>query len=155
MGFIEKDRVTFNLINARSLQHCLSMGFKTGDVAARIEAAPIYQLAAFFPEESQPEFLRNCPGCTAVRWNDDFVDILPAGGSKTRGLERVLQFLGADRTQAIAFGDGENDVEMLQYAGTGVAMGNACPEAMAAADYVTDPVDRDGLAHGLAHFGLI
>lgn len=44
---------------------------------------------------------------------------------------------------------------MLQYAGIGVAMGNACPEAKAAADYVTDDILADGLANGLRHFGLI
>ena len=59
------------------------------------------------------------------------------------------------REQAIAFGDGGNDVTMLQYAGIGVAMGNACAEAKAAADYITEDVTHDGLAHALEHFGLI
>ena len=67
----------------------------------------------------------------------------------------MLKALGLTREQAIAFGDGGNDVEMLRYAGIGVAMGNACPEAKAAADYITDDVTADGLANGLRHFGLI
>ena len=52
-------------------------------------------------------------------------------------------------------GDGGNDVTMLEYAGIGVAMGNACDAAKAAADYVTDDITADGLAKALAHFGLI
>ncbi|MBS5472143.1 MAG: HAD hydrolase family protein [Subdoligranulum variabile] len=44
---------------------------------------------------------------------------------------------------------------MLEYAGIGVAMGNACDAAKAAADYVTDDITADGLAKALAHFGLI
>ena len=44
---------------------------------------------------------------------------------------------------------------MLQAAGIGVAMGNAAPDVQAAADYVTDPVDRDGIWNAAIHFGLI
>lgn len=155
VGFIEKDRSTFNLINSRSAEHCRAMGFTTGDVAARIGAAPIYQLSGFFPAEQQDAFLQHCPGCVAVRWNDDFVDVLPAGGGKTQGIRRALQALGLAPEQAIAFGDGGNDVEMLRFAGIGVAMGNACPEAKAAADYITGDVNADGLADALRHFGLL
>ena len=46
-------------------------------------------------------------------------------------------------------------VTMLEYAGIGVAMGNACDAAKAAADYVTDDITANGLAKALAHFGLI
>lgn len=155
VGFIEKDRSTFNLINDLSAEFCRQMRQGTGDVAARIETAPIYQLSAFLPEDKEAEFLRCCPGCTAVRWNDAFADVLPAGGGKTAGLTHVLKALGLAREQVIAFGDGSNDVEMLRWAGIGVAMGNACPEAKAAADYITDDVTADGLANALRHFGLL
>ena len=155
VGFIEKDRSTFNLINDHSAEFCARMHQGVGDVAARIEAAPVYQLCAFLPEDKQEGFMSSCPGCVAVRWNEDFVDILPAGGGKVEGLSHVLAALGLTREQAIAFGDGGNDVEMLRWAGIGVAMGNACPEAKAAADYITDDVTADGLANGLRHFGLL
>ena len=52
----------------------------------------------------------------------------------------------------MAFGDGLNDVTMLRAAGLGVAMGNACPEALAAADAVTADCDHDGVAAGIARF---
>lgn len=155
VGFIEKDRSTFNLINGLSSGFCARMHQTTGDVASRIETQPIYQLSAFLPADKQEAFLRSCPGCVAVRWNNDFVDVLPAGGSKTKGLAHVLKVLHLSREQSIAFGDGENDIEMLRYAGIGVAMGNACPEAKAAADYITDDVTADGLANALRHFGLL
>ena len=126
-----------------------------GDVAALIQHEDIYQLSAFLPPEKEAEFLRRCPGCLAVRWEDDFCDILPAGGGKPNGLAHTLTHLGLTREQSIAFGDGGNDVTMLEYAGIGVAMGNACDAAKAAADYVTDDITADGLAKALAHFGLI
>ena len=155
VSFIEKDRGTFNLINDRSLKFSRDLCQGLGDVAARIEAAPIFQLSAFVSQEQEAEFLAHCPGCVAVRWGPDFADILPTGGGKPNGLEHTLSYWGLDRSQCIAFGDGGNDVEMLRYAGIGVAMGNACPEAKAAADYITDDIVQDGLAHALAHFGLI
>ena len=52
-------------------------------------------------------------------------------------------------------GDGPNDLEMLQYAGTGVAMGNAMEALKAAADLVTDDVNRDGLYHAFERLRLI
>ena len=68
------------------------------------------------------------------------------GGGKPNGLAHTLAHLGLTREQSIAFGDGGNDVAMLSAAGVGVAMGNACEEALHAADYVTAPVDEDGIA---------
>ena len=67
----------------------------------------------------------------------------------------ILARYGLTAEEAIAFGDSENDLEMLRAAGIGVAMGNGTPEALEAADYVTGDCDDDGLLHALEHFGLI
>ena len=55
----------------------------------------------------------------------------------------------------MAFGDGENDIEMLKFAGIGVAMGNAKEKTKEAADYVTDTVENHGVLKALRHFELI
>ena len=155
VGFVGKDFCLFNLINDLSRDFALELQQGTGDIAARLATDDIYQLSAFLPPENEAEFLRHCPGCIAVRWSPDFCDILPAGGGKPNGLAHTLARLGLAQAQSIAFGDGGNDVTMLQYAGIGVAMGNACDEAKTAADYVTDDITDDGLAKALKHFGLI
>ena len=54
----------------------------------------------------------------------------------------------------IAFGDGYNDLSMLQLAGMGVAMANAAPEVRAQADYITLSNEEDGVAAALLHFGM-
>ncbi len=89
---------------------------------------------------------------TIVQALDYMVEILPLGASKGDGLRRVLSHLQIDPAHILAMGDGENDVEMLQLAGLGVAMGNAMPSAKAAADAVTGTNDEDGVAQALARF---
>ena len=84
-----------------------------------------------------------------MRWSPDFADILPEGGGKPNGLAAMLKHFGWTRDEAIAFGDGGNDVAMLEYAGIGVAMGNAAPEIAAAADVRTACNDEDGVAKAI------
>ena len=62
---------------------------------------------------------------------------------------------GIRNYEILLFCDGPNEVDMLLDVGIGVAMGNACEEAKAAADYVTDDIMKDGLAKALGHFHLI
>ena len=55
----------------------------------------------------------------------------------------------------MAFGDGENDVDMFSAVGTAIAMGNASRSAKEAAHYITDKVDEDGIWNALKHFGVL
>ncbi len=82
-----------------------------------------------------------------------WLDLAPTGVSKASGLEVVAGKLGVDRADVLAIGDGRNDVEMLAWAGRGVAMGQSVEEVRAAADAVTGTVYEDGAATELeAHF---
>lgn len=82
-------------------------------------------------------------------------EISVAGINKAAGMAHFLEASGMAQEQSIALGDGSNDVEMLEYAGIGVAMGNAREEARHAADYITDDIDKDGLAKAFEYLGLI
>ena len=66
-----------------------------------------------------------------------------------------MRSYGFSAAEVAAFGVGGNGVAMLRAAGVGGAMGNACDEALNAADYVTASVDDDGIAKALAHLGVI
>lgn len=79
----------------------------------------------------------------------DYVEALPAGCSKSTGMRLVLDALQIDRQDSIAFGDSMNDYDMIQYAGIGVAMGNAVEPVKVAADRVTLPFDQGGVAQAL------
>ena len=122
---------------------------------ARCLTHPTYQLNAYIPPEQDAEFLAHAPGLRVVRWSERFSDVIPADGGKSRGLQRMLDRFGIAREESMAFGDGGNDIEMLQYAGIGVAMGNALQEVKDAADYITADIDDDGVAKALRRFALL
>ncbi len=82
-------------------------------------------------------------------------EIAIRGITKARGMEKALDYYGIDRESSVGFGDAFNDLEMMEYAGVGVAMGNARDEVKRAADYVTDHIDRDGIAKALEKLELI
>ena len=81
--------------------------------------------------------------------DDGLIEITPLGTSKATGVEEVARPLGIAAGEVLAFGDMPNDIPMLLWAGHGVAMGNAHPEVMAAADEVTAPNSDDGVARVL------
>lgn len=82
-------------------------------------------------------------------------EITVAGITKAFGMEKVLEYLGKSREDTVAFGDGPNDFEMLEYAGTGVAMGNASDDLKATADIITSSITEDGIYNGMVKLGLI
>ena len=83
-----------------------------------------------------------------------FLEFVAEGVSKGRALGEVAALLGVNREEVIAVGDGMNDLSMLEYAGLGVAMGNANEKLKAAADLVTGTIQEDGLAQVIERFLL-
>ena len=86
--------------------------------------------------------------------NNGLIEINPIGTSKATGVEEIARPLEITAEDVVAFGDMPNDVPMLRWAGHGVAMGNAHPEAVAAANEVTAPNTDDGLARVLERWWL-
>jgi hydroxymethylpyrimidine pyrophosphatase-like HAD family hydrolase len=75
-----------------------------------------------------------------------WLDLAPVGVSKASGLQYVASALGVEAEDVLAVGDGRNDIEMLQWAGRGVAMGQAIEVVQEAADAVTASVHDEGVA---------
>ena len=86
---------------------------------------------------------------------DQYMDFMDLCVSKGDALKKVQKIYGIDRSECMAFGDGGNDVAMLQHAGIGVAMGNADDDVKQYADYVTDSVDEDGIFKALKFHNII
>lgn len=83
------------------------------------------------------------------------IDILPPDASKGAGLQRLADFNNIDREEVMAIGDNYNDIEMLEFAGTPVLMGNADPELIARPDvYTTLTNEENGVAAAIERFIL-
>lgn len=78
-----------------------------------------------------------------------FIEVMANGIDKAYSLSVLLDTLGIKAEELIAFGDGYNDLSMIEYAGKGVAMANAVDEVKQRADYVTDSNDEEGIANYL------
>ena len=82
-------------------------------------------------------------------------DIIRRNVNKGEAVKKILDRLGIAREQAIAFGDGMNDVEMLQSVGEGFAMGNSHPDLFSYAKHRTTSVSESGIHNGLKKLGVL
>lgn len=82
-------------------------------------------------------------------------DLSFRGWNKAQGILEFIRYGNIAREDTVAFGDGGNDIGMMETVGCAVAMGNAVPEIKQAADYVTNDIFGDGIFNGLKHLGLI
>ena len=94
------------------------------------------------PFKEKVDFIQTAP---------HYIEAVPLGTSKALGLSKVCKKLDITPEQIIAFGDAANDLEMVEFAGHGVAMGNACDELKVCADEITLTNNEDGIAHTLNH----
>lgn len=115
----------------------------------------IYQMMVATTENQDELILENTTTLKVARWWHRACDIIPCNGGKDIGIQKILNYFNFNKDEAMAFGDGGNDISMLKYVGTGVAMGNAKDNVKAIADYITDSVQDDGIVSALKHFEII
>ena len=128
--------------------------YEEADLATAFDE-PTYQICAYVDPGEESIFMDRCHNVAHARWCDGFCDIIPATGGKPAGIRATLERFGLEPEECIAFGDGGNDVPMFGCVGASVAMGNASDEVKAAATYVTDAVDDDGVLHACERLGLV
>ena len=86
---------------------------------------------------------------------DTIVEMVPKGYNKGTGIVDVCRILGEDVKNTVAFGDSINDKEMLETAGTAVAMGRSTDATKALADLVTTYLEDDGIWNAMVELKLI
>ena len=131
-GFTEENTKYFNYRDERvDAIHAITHNddHPAGDCSHVIDKS-IYQIMCFVDENEEKEILSHMPHC-------------------------ILEYYGLDLKDTMAFGDGGNDMQMLQHVSLAVAMGNAGDELKSIADFVTKDVDDEGIAYALKHYGLI
>lgn len=96
---------------------------------------------SFLEKELKKEF----PEIRIYKSKNTYLEIMSMKASKSDAVHMLEGFFGIKKDEIIAFGDGHNDIDMIEYAGLGVAMGNASDEVKEAANEVTDINDKEGL----------
>ena len=94
-------------------------------------------------------------GISIYRSEPYFLEVVPAGIDKAASLIHLFSQLGIEREQLMAFGDGYNDLSMIAWAGTGIAMGRCADEIANIADFVTTHLEDDGIWNALKRYELL
>lgn len=156
--FVEKDIMYINYINevVKDVQNSISSSLPHLGPIERGYVHPIYQVMPYDIDNNDAKRILQCmPHCKATWWHERAIDIIPSSGGKQTGIRKVLDYYHLSQDETMAFGDGENDIEMFQFVKIAVAMGNAAPEVQKMADIVTDDVDHDGIYNLLHNMNII
>ncbi|MGI6607655.1 MAG: Cof-type HAD-IIB family hydrolase [Erysipelotrichaceae bacterium] len=121
----------------------------------RFTEGDIYQLMAAGTADMEKEYLKGCRYTKITRWWDLAFDAISVNCSKSTAIQKVLEAYNIKKEESMAFGDGGNDYDMIEYVGLGVAMANAAEEVKSVADYITDSAEDDGVVTALKHFGIL
>ncbi len=121
----------------------------------KLQKETIYQMMVGCRESDYPQILKDVKTAQIVAWWDRAADIIPTGGGKGAGVAKILEYYHLDRSEAVAFGDGNNDIQMLQAVDHGIAMGNASDSVKEKASDVCGSVADDGIYYYCKEHGLI
>lgn len=155
--FVEGKDMYINKINQRVIKAQADIHTPVPDVL-NIERAlknDIYQIIPYVTKEEIKPFLEVTKNCRATSWHPLAYDIIPLEGGKSKGVEATLQYYGLQREEVMAFGDGHNDIDMLEYVGLGICMENGEEVTKKASDFITKSVDDKGIEYALKHFSVL
>lgn len=151
-----------NIIVANGTDPDLEQYFLFGNVELtisdkfdEISKGEIYQVMCSGTCDEYDTILKGCRNSQITAWWDKAVDIIPLNGGKGNAVNVILNYYGLAKKEALAFGDGENDIEMLEAVGTGVAMGNAKDNVKAKANAICKSAEEDGIYYYCVENNLI
>lgn len=155
-GFLGEHTETLNIVDEKGKKafELVSMHLPKVDPHFYKEN-DVYQMWAFCEGKFHDYFKQKLNHLSLVPWLGDGFDVLSKGMSKKLGIKKIIDILNVSQENTIAFGDGENDLEMLDFCGYSVAMGNASINAKKHANYITDDIDKDGIYNACKHLKLI
>lgn len=113
------------------------------------------QMSIMIKEEQETPIINQFDNLTFVRMSPLGMNIVPVGGLKEKGIEKILESTDFSSDDVIVFGDGLNDIGMFKLANTSVAMGNAYQELKNQATMVTDHISENGIYNACRKLNLI
>lgn len=150
-----KDNVFANFINdtVRKTQRDINSPIPA---IKEYENEAIYMCSAFYSsKECWSDLLALKNNANITFWHDGAVDIVPLNVTKASGIKGVLDYYNISQEETIAFGDADNDIDMLKFCKYGVAVGNATKEIKQISDYVTDHIEENGIYNACKYYKLI
>lgn len=157
VSLASKNRVAANGKDADLVQYYAFANLEV-EIADDFEAfsnGDIYQIMLGCRKADHAHLLKNVSQAKITYWWDRAVDIIPANSGKGIGVQSILSYYRINSSQAMAFGDGNNDIEMLEAVGTGVAMENASGQLKEAANDICGHAANDGIYHYCLSHGLL
>lgn len=115
----------------------------------------LFGATMFGSVEERAAIAAQLPDCKEARWNKSASDIVLKKAGKVNGMKKMLERFGIAESETMAFGDADNDLDMIRFAKIGVAMGNATDLIKSNSDYITASIDDQGILKALAYYQLI
>lgn len=155
--FVEADTFYLNKVNQRVIEAQQAIHSPIPDIVdiSRALENDIFQLIPYITDNEAALFLEVTENCKATRWHSYAYDIIPILGGKEEGIKKVLAHYNIHKGETMAFGDGHNDIGMLQYVNIGICMANGEDVTKSYSDFITKSVDDDGILYALEYFGIL
>ncbi|QDQ00924.1 Cof-type HAD-IIB family hydrolase [Lysinibacillus fusiformis] len=115
----------------------------------------VYLMCLYVDEQMEKKYTIQFPNLKFERWHPNIVNVLQGDVSKSIAVKAVLRYFQLDAHEAIAFGDGDNDIDMLEQVGYGIAMANGSNALKSSADFVTKKSSEEGIDYALRKLQLI
>lgn len=138
----------------QALQQTLSLKHYP-QVVENIAEKEIYLMCLYATPGIIDTYKKLFPTLIFQQWHPFISNVLQREVSKSIAAKAVLDYLNISAEEAMAFGDGENDIDLLQLVGLGIAMGNGHEKLKQVADFVTKNCDQDGIEFALKHMKII
>ena len=144
-----------NKLDARVLRVWRDFKCPLPDVVTDMSGLPIHQGQLYLTENEAAEFKEELKDYV-VNWSHKYLmNLISRQAGKAAGIKVLMKKHHMAKEDSYAIGDGFNDVDMLKAVAHGVAMGNASDELKAAAEFVTEHIDNDGIYKALKHYELL
>lgn len=151
-----EDQLYISRVNDRVRRHNASIGLPIPGQREMDPSRNVYGITLYMSEEEEEQYLKPLlHRSSTVSWIRGIVDICSENAGKRAGVEAILARFGISPEEALAIGDSDNDLSMFEAVGWRAAMGNSTAALRAAADYITETCEADGIYQAFAHYGII
>lgn len=152
--FIEKERMYVNFVDERVIKAQQAIHSMIPPLCQHVDMESIIQIDPYVNSDELEKIMKQTKNCKSTRWHDEAYDIVSVTGGKRNGIEAFMQYYGFCKEEVVAFGDGENDVEMFAAVGLAIVMKNADENIKAQGDMICDDVDEMGISSVMEQLGL-